>query len=527
MKVPLLKSVFLNRSPRPERKAYNRVLLLGGDGTGSRLARRLPAEGFEVVALGYGEGSEVESAIPVEPGTVLEQVHGFVGGFEATLRSGEAKSIERFGFIVAAQPFDIEPKFRDHGLAPGKRVVSLSDLERLLNEENGLPEPRGDWFHAVFLCGLEGETKPDLFARVFDAVDKLREKITSQCYVFTRHVKVAGAGLERHYRQIRQEGTLFFRFEGPSPHFQEAEDGLTILFVDPVLGQEMELVPDLIVVDEHQRPPSSLKPVLDGIPSSCVSAPFLQSESTRFPGVRTPKAGIFAVGASRGDMSLEGSAYDEDALVLAIKTAALQEAPEDLPGPPVIDPAKCTICLTCIRLCPHGAISFHNRAEADPASCMRCGICAVECPMEAIALAPPDGDPDLPEKISRSVTQGGRDKKITAFLCSRSGLHAMESVSPERCKNISPIVVPCAGTLDPVHIISAFREGAEGVLITGCHTGNCASIYGNVLASERVFRTGKILQESGIDPGRLLFRNLASNTPGDFVRAVSELEALI
>ena len=95
---------------------------------------------------------------------------------------------------------------------------------------------------------------------------------------------------------------------------------------------------------------------------------------------------------------------------------------------------------------------------------------------------------------------------------------------PQIGKDLIPVTVPCAGTIDPAHILSAFQQGADGVLVAGCHTGNCASIYGTVLAGERTSRAGLILEESGIDPSRLMFTTLASNTPGDFARAVQQLE---
>ena len=336
-------------------------------------------------------------------------------------------------------------------------------------------------------------------------------------------MKVAADGLERRYRQIRDEGALFFKFDGEGPTFEEDAGGLTMLFSDPVLGIDLELVPDLLVVDEDHRPPSSLEPLLKVIPSSVVTAPFLQPESTRFSGVKTPKAGIFALGPARGNFSPKTAATDIEAALLELKIP-VNENPEGLPGPPVVDEAKCTICLTCVRLCPHGAMGFRKRAEADPASCVRCGICAVECPMEAITLAAPAGQEKFDDKIGAGLSATANTSKIVAFLCSRSAARAMAAAGPKIGKNLIPIVVPCAGTIDPSHILTAFQKGVDGVLVAGCHTGNCASIYGTVLAGERTSRASLILEEAGIDPSRLMFTTLASNTPGDFARAVLGLE---
>ena len=65
------------------------------------------------------------------------------------------------------------------------------------------------------------------------------------------------------------------------------------------------------------------------------------------------------------------------------------------------------------------------------------------------------------------------------------------------------------------------------MLVAGCHTGNCASIYGTVLAAGRVSRTALVLQEARIDPNRLAFTTLASNTPEDLAHAVRQLQETV
>jgi len=528
VKVPVLESIFLNRSPRPDTRDLRRVLVLGGDRTGRELADRLLAEGLDVLLLEDGKETEgLQQGVSVLPAAAVEEVQGFVGGFDVKCAGSAGISTEHVGFVVAAQPPENVPKYAEYGLSPSDRVMALSELEGRFSSGTLLPQPRGEWFHAVFLCGLTGGADPTLFARVFDAIDHLRKIVKVQPYVFTRQVKVAAPGLERRYRQIRDAGTLFFKFDGEGPTFENGAEGYVVNFVDPLLGIEMELIPDLMVVDEYLLPPRSLKPLLDAIPSCAVTAPFLQPESTRFAGVKTAKAGIFATGASRGNFSPGAVEAELEAVVVSLKTAAREEDSTDLPGPPQVDPAKCTICLTCVRLCPHGAISFQKRADADPLSCVRCGICAAECPMDAISLAPAAGEQDVVGRIKAGLAASTSATKIVAFLCSKSAARAMDSAGGQVAQKVIPIRVPCAGTIDLSHIVTAFQEGADGVLVAGCHTGNCASVYGTVLAAARTSQAGLMLEESGIDPGRLLYTTLASNTPGDFVRAALELESRI
>ena len=82
----------------------------------------------------------------------------------------------------------------------------------------------------------------------------------------------------------------------------------------------------------------------------------------------------------------------------------------------------------------------------------------------------------------------------------------MEAAGPAMCEKLIPITAPCAGTIDASHILTAFGEGAEGVLVAGCHTGNCASIFGNILAGERASEARVMLEEAGINPGRRHWR---------------------
>jgi heterodisulfide reductase subunit A len=54
-----------------------------------------------------------------------------------------------------------------------------------------------------------------------------------------------------------------------------------------------------------------------------------------------------------------------------------------------VDPSKCAVCLTCVRLCPYGApfINEEHKAEIVPALCQGCGICSSVCPGKAIELS--------------------------------------------------------------------------------------------------------------------------------------------
>ncbi|MDQ7785274.1 MAG: hydrogenase iron-sulfur subunit [Desulfomonilaceae bacterium] len=523
MRASAVRSVFLTRAARPA-EASKRVLVLGGDSIGMNIAERFAIDGFPVLLLGYPAGTQVRDRITLAPDTVLDELQGFTGAFDAILTNSAGRSVERVGFVVAAQPEARVPKFEDYQLPSSRGIVSLSQLEDMLQSGDESLTRRGEWLHVAFLFGLSGESEPAVFSRVLSAIEHLGQGEKVQSYVFTRNLKVAADGLERRYRDCRESGAIFFKFDDAGPVFTSNSGGTLMVFREPLLGLEMELMPDLLVVDERLNPPASLKPLLETTPLAYLSAPFLQPESIRFSGVQTPKAGMFAVGPSRGVFDPAVIEDDVEAVVTALKESVAGVPDVTLPGSPVVDAAKCVMCLTCLRLCPHGAITFAKTAEVDPATCVRCGICAVECPMTAISLAPPAGDPDMISAIRQGLAATSGQGKIVAFLCSRSAAQALKSVPLRDVENLIPIVVRCAGTIAVPHVLEAFQQGAAGVIAAGCFQGNCASGYGTILAEERIALVRELLSDAGIDRDLVRFVPMAGNTPGVLGGAVRELE---
>ncbi|MBW1867653.1 MAG: hydrogenase iron-sulfur subunit [Deltaproteobacteria bacterium] len=86
------------------------------------------------------------------------------------------------------------------------------------------------------------------------------------------------------------------------------------------------------------------------------------------------------------------------------------------------------------------------------------------------------------------------------------------------------IKVPCAGKIDIDSIMNAFVEGADGVLVMACHTGNCKSDQGNTYAEWRVNDAHRMMTETGFETGRLRFVTLASNMGSEFSSIVVEME---
>ncbi len=96
--------------------------------------------------------------------------------------------------------------------------------------------------------------------------------------------------------------------------------------------------------------------------------------------------------------------------------------------------------------------------------------------------------------------------KIVSFLCNWCSYTGADLAGTSRMKyapNIRIIRVMCSGRVDPTFVLTAFREGADGVLICGCHPGDCHYHEGNYKCLRRYHLLKKYIEQMGINPDRL------------------------
>ncbi|MBM3284893.1 MAG: hydrogenase iron-sulfur subunit [Candidatus Aminicenantes bacterium] len=125
------------------------------------------------------------------------------------------------------------------------------------------------------------------------------------------------------------------------------------------------------------------------------------------------------------------------------------------------------------------------------------------------------------------------EPKIVAFLCkwcSSAGSDLAGVSRMEYPPNVVPIQVMCSGSVSPLYIFSAFNKGADGVLVSGCHPGDCHYIKGNYYARRRIYLVKKLLEFVGLEPERfqMSWVSAAEGTKytqviKDFVKALKPL----
>ncbi len=117
------------------------------------------------------------------------------------------------------------------------------------------------------------------------------------------------------------------------------------------------------------------------------------------------------------------------------------------------------------------------------------------------------------------------EPKIVAFLCNWCAYAGADLAGTSRIQyppNIRPIRVMCSGRVDPIFILEALKLGADGVLVAGCHPGDCHYQSGNYKAVRRVELVRKLLEELGLEPERVKFVYVSASEGRRFAEVVKE-----
>lgn len=118
------------------------------------------------------------------------------------------------------------------------------------------------------------------------------------------------------------------------------------------------------------------------------------------------------------------------------------------------------------------------------------------------------------------------EPKIVGFLCRWCAYTGADLAGTSRIKyppNISPIRVNCSGRVDPTLVMKALASGADGVLIAGCHPGDCHYTNGNVKTIRRFKLLQRLLEQFGVEKGRVRLEWVSASEGDRYARIVESM----
>ncbi len=451
----------------------------------------------------------IENALPIS-------ITGHPGEYEAMIDCEGEISTMTAGTIIVANASKPKPMGTGHWFDRSK-VKTQSEFALEL-EAAQLENGRLGLKDVVFiLCAEESQQKH--CSRVCcniglrQAIQVKRRDPSANVTVLFRELYLSGIGgsQEEAMVEAKQLGITFFRYRQQAPPVI----GDKTIDIQDVLTQEPVRVPyDRVVLSMPLIPSENTKSLsaLLGLPLDEFG--FMAEPRVRLRPGSYADPGIYVLG------SAQQPADTTEALFQAYLTSAralrfLQQETIRVESPvATIDSELCTGCGNCTQVCPAKAIHLESRdgvlslSTVDELLCIGCGNCSVVCPVKAITL-PGWDNLAIPAQISAALDMRlfkAEEPKMLMLACEWSAYGAAEAAGHRKMnlpENMRILRMNCSARFDPFHILWAFLNGADGVLLGACNPGECHYGMGNLYARERVQILHNELAQHGIDPKRL------------------------
>jgi F420-non-reducing hydrogenase iron-sulfur subunit len=123
------------------------------------------------------------------------------------------------------------------------------------------------------------------------------------------------------------------------------------------------------------------------------------------------------------------------------------------------------------------------------------------------------------------MSENGFEPNVIAFLCNWCAYAGADLAGTSRLKyphNVSSIKVMCSGRVDPVFILEALKLGTDGILVAGCHPGDCHYQSGNYKTNRKIKLIKKLLTELNIEPDRVRFEYISASEGQKFANIVTD-----
>ncbi len=188
-----------------------------------------------------------------------------------------------------------------------------------------------------------------------------------------------------------------------------------------------------------------------------------------------------------------------------------------------VDANLCIACGNCVFYCPYDAAKLESPGgiNFDLAACRGCGLCVAMCP--AIALELENWER---ERISLLITNLASEMKPPKILVFRCQWAVFPPLNGKPLPNIRFIDLPCASRVDRFHILEAFQQDIDGVMVVACSEDDCKQERASAKAQHSIAALGERLGQIGLQE-RLHFCTVSPRYPEEMDRELEQFSQII
>ncbi len=420
-------------------------------------------------------------------------------------------------------------------------VITTMQMERLLNNDgptkgkvlrptNGIP-PKNVAF--VLCVGSRNKKISHEYCSqvccngaIKQAILIKNEHPDTKIIIYYTDIRAIGKNCEEFYNRGREEAGIRFVKSNISAILKnDSSDELLIRGEDVIEGRLFENKSDLVVLAVGIEPPDGTDELCQILNISQDTYGFILERHLKVRPSETSVNGIYLAGVIQGPKDIPSSiAQGESAAAKAISLMS-QGKVELNPQIAYYDESKCDLCRLCEKICVYNAIKIEDKKlHFIQANCTGCGACAAMCHNDALYI-PGFKKSQIVAKLKKLLIEKKEYPLIVGFLCNWCAYMGADLAGTSKIEypsNIRTIRVMCTAMLDPSLVFEAFFNGADGVLIAGCHEQDCHYDSGFLKAKNRYESIKELLGEAGINENRVQIESISAGEGKKFANVINE-----
>ncbi|MCK4613913.1 MAG: FAD-dependent oxidoreductase [Thermoplasmata archaeon] len=329
---------------------------------------------------------EENPLIKVYKNARIERIEGYVGNFKTTVDQSSTQIEIEHGIIIVATGAE-ESRPNEYLYGKDERVVTQLGLERQLAEGRGFNKRT----IVMIQCVGSREDERPYCSRVCcsDAIKnalRLKEKSPdSEVFILYRDMRTYGFN-EVFYEKAREKGVIFIRYEkDDKPQVKKGEEGLEVIAMDHILGEELLINADLVVLSPAIVPRKENEELAKQLKVPLNEDGFFLEAHVKLRPVDFATDGIFLAGMAHSPKSISESISQAYAAASRACTIISMDEYVTEGITASVNEGLCSGCGLCVSACPYSAIELKDgTAKVNAALCKGCGLCSATCRPGAI-----------------------------------------------------------------------------------------------------------------------------------------------
>ena len=423
-------------------------------------------------------------------------------------------------------------------------VITTMQMERLLNNDGptkgkvvrastGLAPKKVSFILCVGsrnkVIGREYCSQVCCNGSIKQAILIKKENPNTEINVYYNDIRAVGKNCEEFYNRARETfGIRFIKSNISSIVRSDTSDDLLIRGEDIIEDELFQNKSDLVVLAVGIEPAEGTVELSQMLNISLDQNGFLLEKHLKVHPSETSVNGIFLAGVIQGPKDIPNSiAHAESAAAKAI--ALISQGKVEL-NPHIVyfDEEKCTLCRLCENICNFNAIKLSKeKLTLTQANCTGCGACAAMCPEDALYI-PGFRKEQISAQTKAILSQGKSEYPlIVAFLCNWCSYMGADLAGTSKIiypSNVRSIRVMCTAMLNPSLVFETLLQGADGVLIAGCHEQDCHYDTGFIKAKTRYESMREMLVQAGINEHRLKIASISAGEGERYAQVITEFK---